>query len=105
MSIALPFSRPDSSKLTCHRGSIVEHSRYTVMFLQKVETETQNLSQLVTDAVQFMVGHLRTQSQESKSAQEDTKTAIQSEIDVVSSIYRLSKPSTFLSLSRTKRGI
>jgi hypothetical protein len=61
----------------------VEHSRSTVLSFQKVETKIQNLSQLVTDTMQLMEEHLRTQSQELKSVQEETKMAIQSQIDGV----------------------
>jgi phage-related protein len=61
----------------------VEHSRSAILSFQKVENETQNLSQLVTDTVQLMEEHLRTQSQELQYVQEETQIAIQSQIDIV----------------------
>jgi hypothetical protein len=58
----------------------VKHSRFAGVSSEKVETETQNLSQLVMNTVQRMEKYLKGQSEEVNAAQEEITAAFQSEL-------------------------
>ena len=58
----------------------MKHSRFAGVSSEKVETETQNLSQLVMNTVQRMEKYLKGQSEEVNAAQEEITAAFQSEL-------------------------